>query len=572
MRGTSTSTMLSKPDRVAGSSGTSPGASSRRRPRGSPGPSPGRRRPPRRPARRGHAAAPTPASRRRPGRSGGRCPWPLPTARKTWKPASLGVTWKTTRVTPCASVVRLGGDHGAVGVEAHGGRLGHRRAHLDGHLKLRSEARRRRHADPVDEDLVRGAEADGPRRDLDAARAGAGGFHLAGAGRVVAVRQEDDPLLGRVREEGARQAQRRPDVGGAPDRGRGDPVEVGESSGSRSTSASLPNATTPATSPSGRSSRASRTKARASARPPLPTESERSTTNTVASRSAGRTTATPARARASAETTRARASRASRARRSPRPCLASNLEADNQPDDEGDEQEQERRGRRDAHQPGLPGRGCGGDRAGAGTATRPGQAGAASQRRIRTSASRWKTKASSTRNARAIAASGIQRSSRAGGRSFPAPPPLPPAVADPRASRAAAEPGAMVDSSTSEQATGADQVRQPPVDHEQRQQHAHHGHRETNADVFARPDRHVCPLELPLELLAQVAGREPGERVLPTTSYLQRNGPRLDDGRAAHQPLEPPSRVRRLRHRVPAERIEQCDERRPDRKRCDKCQ
>ena len=120
----------------------------------------------------------------------------------------------------------LRGHEGAVGVEADGGRLGDRRADLDRHLQLLAEARRRRHADPVDQDLVRGAEADRAGRDLDPPRARPGGLHLAGPGRVVAVREEDDPLLRRVREEGGGQAQRSPDVGGAADRRGGDPVEV----------------------------------------------------------------------------------------------------------------------------------------------------------------------------------------------------------------------------------------------------------------------------------------------------------------------------------------------------------
>ncbi len=66
--------------------------------------------------------------------------------------------------------------------------------------------------------------------------------------------------------------------------------------GSRSTRASPPNATTAALSPSGRSSSASRTNARADSRPVTPTESERSTTKTVVRRSTGQTSAKPARA------------------------------------------------------------------------------------------------------------------------------------------------------------------------------------------------------------------------------------------------------------------------------------
>ena len=65
------------------------------------------------------------------------------------------------------------------------------------------------------------------------------------------------------------------------------------SDGSRSTSAPLPNATIPATSPSGLTASVSRRNASASSRPALPIESDRSTTNTVASRSTGRTTWRP---------------------------------------------------------------------------------------------------------------------------------------------------------------------------------------------------------------------------------------------------------------------------------------
>ena len=89
------------------------------------------------------------------------------------------------------------------------------------------------------------------------------------------------------------------------------------SPGSRSTSASLPNATIPATSPSGRSVSVSRRKARASSRPALPTESERSTTKTVASRSTGRTSWKPARAKTSAASRSDRTTRAARRRPEP---------------------------------------------------------------------------------------------------------------------------------------------------------------------------------------------------------------------------------------------------------------
>ena len=80
------------------------------------------------------------------------------------------------------------------------------------------------------------------------------------------------------------------------DRRRGDPVDLARApTGSRSTSASLPNATIPATSPSRHRRRASRAGTRGRPRgPALPTESDRSTTKTVASRSTGRTSWNPA--------------------------------------------------------------------------------------------------------------------------------------------------------------------------------------------------------------------------------------------------------------------------------------
>ena len=57
------------------------------------------------------------------------------------------------------------------------------------------------------------------------------GLGLAAAGRVVAVGQEDDPLLRVVREEGGREAQGRTDVGGGLDGCGGDAVELGQVGG-----------------------------------------------------------------------------------------------------------------------------------------------------------------------------------------------------------------------------------------------------------------------------------------------------------------------------------------------------
>ena len=94
------------------------------------------------------------------------------------------------------------------------------------------------------------------------------------------------------------------------------------SDGSRSTRASLPNATIPATSSWPLTLRVSRRKARASSRPALPTESDRSTTKTVASRSTGRTSWKPPRASTRAASRRLLTPRAIRRRPTPIRCRA----------------------------------------------------------------------------------------------------------------------------------------------------------------------------------------------------------------------------------------------------------
>ena len=71
-------------------------------------------------------------------------------------------------------------------------------------------------------------EADPPRLDLDAARRRERRLGLAVAGRVVAVGQEHDPLLGVVGEQRRGEPQRGADVGRGRDRRRGDPVDLGE--------------------------------------------------------------------------------------------------------------------------------------------------------------------------------------------------------------------------------------------------------------------------------------------------------------------------------------------------------
>ena len=90
------------------------------------------------------------------------------------------------------------------------------------------------------------------------------------------------------------------------------------SDGRRSTSASAPNATIPATSSSCFVASDSRRYASAASRPALPTESERSTTNTTASRSTGSTSWSPASAPTRQASSRPRTTRAARRRPLPR--------------------------------------------------------------------------------------------------------------------------------------------------------------------------------------------------------------------------------------------------------------
>ena len=61
---------------------------------------------------------------------------------------------------------------------------------------------------PLHEHLVAAAEPDEVRLDLDPARRREGRLGLAGAGGVVAVGEQDDPLLGVVGEQGGREPER----------------------------------------------------------------------------------------------------------------------------------------------------------------------------------------------------------------------------------------------------------------------------------------------------------------------------------------------------------------------------
>ena len=127
------------------------------------------------------------------------------------------------------------------------------------------------------------------------------------------------------------------------------------SDGSRSTSASLPNATIPATSPAGFSLSVSRRNASASARPALPTEAERSTTKTVARRSTGRTSWKPAMAntRAVSSDRPKEERRPPPTRTHPTPCAS--VQTDGQHHGRDQQQERERRLERDAHLAGPAG-------------------------------------------------------------------------------------------------------------------------------------------------------------------------------------------------------------------------
>ena len=148
------------------------------------------------------------------------------TARNVWKPASVGLTSKVTRVTPASSWT------GWVATSAPS-------------AKSRTVA-----AWATDERISAIAWTDSPSRAIDGvvSRSTSTSSTLPSpiafvsmriprarrerrlgrpaAGRVVAVAEEDDPLLRVVGEERGGEAQRGADVGGALDRRRGDAVDV----------------------------------------------------------------------------------------------------------------------------------------------------------------------------------------------------------------------------------------------------------------------------------------------------------------------------------------------------------
>ena len=110
-------------------------------------------------------------------------------------------------------------DQAAVGEQANRRRLRDARADLRRRLDRLADSCRRRRAEPLDEDLVATGQPHDTGLDLDSRGRGERRLVLAAARRVVAVRQQDDPLLGVVGEERRREAERGPDVRRGPDGG-----------------------------------------------------------------------------------------------------------------------------------------------------------------------------------------------------------------------------------------------------------------------------------------------------------------------------------------------------------------
>ncbi len=144
----------------------------------------------------------------------------------------------------------LGAGQLAVDEQPHGGGLGDRRGDVAGHVDRLAEARGRRGFQPLDQDLVAAGEAGQDRLDLDPACGGQRRLGLAGAGGVVAVREEDDPLLGIVGEQRARESQGGADVGRVAHGRRRDAVDLGQVRREPLDKRVAPNATIPATSSS----------------------------------------------------------------------------------------------------------------------------------------------------------------------------------------------------------------------------------------------------------------------------------------------------------------------------------
>ena len=150
------------------------------------------------------------------------------TARKVWKPASVGLTSKVTVVEPAASSTGWV----ATSVPSANSRTVAVWATDERTSTTTGTDSPRRAVDgvvmPLDQDLVDVAETDPAGLDPDALRRGERGLGLAAAGGVVAVREQDDPLLGVIREQRRRETKRRADVGGRLDRGGGETVDLGQ--------------------------------------------------------------------------------------------------------------------------------------------------------------------------------------------------------------------------------------------------------------------------------------------------------------------------------------------------------
>ena len=148
------------------------------------------------------------------------------TARKTWKPASVGLTRKVTVVVPTG--------RSTCGVPTSAPSANRRTVagwatvEVTRAIASISSPRpgRRGRGQAVDEDFGRIALADRPGLDLDPAGRRQRCLVGPAAGRVVAIGQQDDPLLGVVGEERRGQAQRRANVGRRLDRRRSQSVDV----------------------------------------------------------------------------------------------------------------------------------------------------------------------------------------------------------------------------------------------------------------------------------------------------------------------------------------------------------
>ena len=145
-----------------------------------------------------------------------------------WKPASVGRDVEDQAGDAGLEVGVLRRRQLAVDEQADRRRLGDRGADLGDRLDGVAQVRGRWRRQSFDQDLVRCAEADQPRFDPDVAGRGQCGLGLPAAGRVIAVGQQDDALLGIVGEERGRQAQGRADVGRRADGRRGQSIDLAQ--------------------------------------------------------------------------------------------------------------------------------------------------------------------------------------------------------------------------------------------------------------------------------------------------------------------------------------------------------